>query len=121
MKLDTETDDYGIYNAEYVVIEDSRFERIGGSVAAVYRGGRDESTFGPHLWVRGSSFEDVGLNGGPLLAAHGVQNLELTDNRISNAKPAKLTITTGNPVVEVSGNTMTGDGASSALTTVDLR
>lgn len=121
IKLDTETDDYGIYNAEYVIIEDSSFERIGGPVAAVYRGGRDESTFGPHVWVSDSKFDDVGLRGGPLMELHGVQNLKISGNQIANAKPAQLTITTGNPEVAVSGNTLMDPSAAAVLTTVDLR
>ncbi|WP_370235029.1 chondroitinase-B domain-containing protein [Henriciella sp.] len=121
IKLDTETDDYGIYNAEYVVIEDSTFDRVGGSVAAVYRGGRDESTFGPHLWVRDSRFTDIGQNSAPLFLAHGVQNLELTGNQISDARPAKLIITTGNPVVDISGNSIAGPEGGSVLNTVDMR
>lgn len=121
VKLDSEKDDYGIYSAEYVIIEASSFERIGGSVVSVYRGGRDESTFGPHVWVRDSGFDGIGMGGDPFLALHGVQNLEITGNRISDSKPAKLAITTGNPDVKVAGNTMTGGGDSAVLTTLDLR
>jgi len=119
--LDAETDDYGIYNAEYLIIEDSTFERIGGPAASVYRGGRDESTFGPHVWVRGSSFDGVATRGGPFMELHGIQNLELTGNRVANTEPARFTITTGIPKTEVSGNTRVGADAPPLLTTVDLR
>jgi poly(beta-D-mannuronate) lyase len=44
-KLDEEADDYGIYNSEFLKIENSQFNNIGGLIASVYRGGRDESTF----------------------------------------------------------------------------
>ncbi|MEO0466407.1 MAG: chondroitinase-B domain-containing protein [Pseudomonadota bacterium] len=121
VKLDAETDDNGIYNSEYLIIEDSQFERIGGPVAAVYRGGRDESTFGPHVWVNGSSFDGIGLTGGPLMQLHGVQNLKLTGNRVANAEPADFVITTGKPKTDVSGNTLVRPGASAVLTTTDLR
>ena len=121
VKLDAETDDYGIYNAEYLTIENSSFNRIGGPVVAVYRGGRDESTFGPHVWVRDSEFDGVGLRGGPLMLLHGVQNLELTGNRVTGAAPAEFTITTGQPHTDISGNVVVGEGARSVLTTVDLR
>jgi poly(beta-D-mannuronate) lyase len=121
IKLDSETDDYGIYNAEYVIIENSTFEHIGGPVAAVYRGGRDESTFGPHVWVSDSRFDGIGLRGGPLMELHGVQNLALERNEIANTEPVKLTITTGNPEVAVSGNTLIDPSAAAVLTTVDLR
>ena len=121
VKLDAETDDYGIYSAEYLVIEDSRFENIGGPVAAVYRGGRDESTFGPHVWVRGSSFDGVGLRGGPLMELHGVQDLKITGNEIANAEPAIFTVTTGDPQPVVSDNSIAGDDAPEILKTVDMR
>lgn len=121
VKLDPETDDYGIYNAEYVVIEDSAFARIGGPVVSVYRGGRDESTFGPHVWVRGSRFDGVGLRGGSLMALHGVQNLELTNNTVANARPAAFVITTGHPRVLVDANVMAADGSPDIVETTDLR
>lgn len=120
IKLDTETDDYGIYNAEHVIIEDSQFARVGGSVVAVYRGGRDESTFGPHVRVTGSTFDNVALNGGPSLRLHGVQNLTLTDNTASNSPPVSFTITTGQPFTEISGNTVSGT-VGTFLSTTDLR
>jgi poly(beta-D-mannuronate) lyase len=52
-KLDKEDDDYGIYNAEYLTISDSIFKNIGGDIVDYYRGGRDESTFGPHFSLTG--------------------------------------------------------------------
>lgn len=121
IKLDAETDDYGIYNAEYLVIEDSTFERIGDPAATVYRGGRDESTFGPHVWVRGSSFDNVATRGGPFLELHGLQNLELTGNRVANSQTARFTITTGIPKTKIAGNTRVGVDAPPLLSTVDLR
>ena len=58
--LDREIDDLGIYNGEMITIQDSRFAGIGGAVLSVYRGGTDESTFGPTVSVRGNVLDDVG-------------------------------------------------------------
>ena len=120
-KFDAETDDYGIYNVEYLIIQDSVFEDIGGSVASIYRGGRDESTFGPHAFVSDSAFQRAGGNIEPLLVLHGVQNMKLTNNTLTASAPAKLIITTGKPKVVLEGN-IDADGAPvPALITEDLR
>ena len=79
-----ETEDFGQYNLEYLTITDSSFERIGGPVANIYRGGRDESTFGPHVMISDSTFEEVGTNprdgGDTSLRLWGAQDTVLTDN-----------------------------------------
>ena len=49
MALDKETDDVGIYNAEFVTLHNNIFTNIGGAVLSLHRGGKDESTFGPFL------------------------------------------------------------------------
>lgn len=120
-KLDEETDDYGIYNAEYLAITGSKFERIGGSVAAVYRGGRDESTFGPHVDVSGSSFDAVGRAISPLMVLHGIQNGSFTNNTLNDAQPLSVTYTTGLPIFAVDGNTVDGSAGDKVVNTTDLR
>jgi len=120
-KFDAETDDYGIYNVEYLIISDSAFEDVRGSVAAIYRGGRDESTFGPHAFISDSTFVNIGAGDAPLAVLHGVQNMSLEGNTIEQAKPARLVITTGKPKVAVSGNVDAAGVSTNALTTEDLR
>ena len=120
-KFDAETDDYGIYNVEYLVIEDSAFESVRGAVASNYRRGRDESTVGPHAFDTGNTFNRGGGDASPSLVLHGVQNVKFKNNTLTDAQPAKLTITTGKPKVETDGN-VDGDGALvSALVAEDLR
>ena len=120
-KLDQETDDYGIYNAEFLTIADSVFENIGGPVASIYRGGRDESTFGPHVDVSGSSFIDVGLQSAPLMELHGIQKGSFTDNKVSNTLPVAVTFTTGLPIFSMVGNTIDGDAQDEFSTITDVR
>lgn len=117
-KLDTETDDFGFYNVEKLVIENSQFKNVRGGAAVVYRGGRDESTFGPSVVVRNSTFENVG-SGEPLLRLHGIQTLELNGNTASGSSPAKFTITTGIPKVSLNENELSD--ADAFLVTEDLR
>ena len=120
-KLDAETDDYGIYNAEYLTITDSAFDTIGGPIAAVYRGGRDESTFGPHVEVNGSRFVEVGKGTGPLMVLHGIQRGHFIGNKIENAQPVAVTFTTGLPVFTMEDNSVNGSGRDEFSDISDLR
>jgi poly(beta-D-mannuronate) lyase len=120
-KLDAETDDYGIYNAEYIEISDSSFARIGKTVASVYRGGTDESTFGPHVIVTGSSFETIGSGDVPIMDLHGIQYVKFSGNNVTAANPVALTLTTGKPELDFSANKLDEAPADTFATTVDLR
>ncbi len=120
-KFDAETDDYGIYNVEYLIIKNSVFSDIRGSVASIYRGGRDESTFGPHAFFTGSEFSNVGDGNAPLAVLHGAQNIKLTDNSVAASAPVRFVITTGIPKVLMTGNTNASGAPASILVTEDLR
>lgn len=120
-KLDPETDDYGIYNSEFLTIVDSTFENIGGTVASVYRGGRDESTFGPHVDVSGSTFSMIGGQSEPLMVLHGIQKGSFTDNHVSGASPLAITLTTGLPVFTMQSNSVDGVAESDFSVVTDLR
>lgn len=120
-KFDAETDDFGIYNVEYLIIKDSTFSDLRSSVAFIYRGGRDESTFGPHGWISGSSFSNVGDADTPLAVLHGAQNVKVDNNTIDGANPVRLVITTGIPKVVNEGNLNADDQPVSGLITEDLR
>ncbi len=121
LKFDTETDDFGIYNVEYLKIRKSKFRQIRKEVANVYRGGRDESTFGPHIIVTDSEFNGVGSSGEPILNLHGAQFVRLENNTANDVQPALHTITTGKPKVNSVGNVVEGDKSISFLETKDLR
>lgn len=120
-KLDQETDDYGIYNSEFLTITDSAFENIGGPVASVYRGGRDESTFGPHVDVSGSRFTNVGKGSAPLMVLHGIQKGSFVDNAVAAGQPLAITLTTGLPVFDMTGNTANGASTDAFAEISDLR
>ncbi|MHA7899866.1 MAG: polysaccharide lyase 6 family protein [Henriciella sp.] len=120
-KFDGETDDFGIYNVEYLIIADSTFENVRGSVASIYRGGRDESTFGPHAFITGSRFENIGAESAPLAVLHGAQNIKIENNQLVQSQPVRFVITTGIPKVAHAGNTDSNGEQVSALSTEDLR
>jgi len=99
-----ETDDRGTYNAELVQIEGGAFRRIGGSLVDLYRGGTDESTFGPRLVLKGASLERVGSNDQPSILMRGVQHAELVDNILTDSGAVAFSHRVGEPVLAVAGN-----------------
>lgn len=99
-----ETDDRGTYNAELVQIEGGAFRRIGGSLVDLYRGGTDESTFGPRLVIRGASLDRVGSADQPSILMRGVQHAELVDNILTDSGAVRFSHRVGEPVLAVAGN-----------------
>lgn len=106
--LSNETEDLGIYNAEYITIADSKFANIEGTIADVYRGGTDESTFGPHFELSGSSVQSVGAGKRNKTQASvrllGVQAINVYNNSFSNSRPIRVTHTVGEPVSTIRDN-----------------
>ena len=109
LKLDAENDNYGIYNAEYVKIDESIFTDIQGAVVEYYRGGTDESTFGPHFTMTNSKITNVGFGSKNWLKSsvllHGVQVSLLERNTFSNSRDVIVNHTVGEPITEVLYNT----------------
>lgn len=112
LSLTQETDDLGIYNGEYISIRDSEFTDIGGAVADIYRGGTDESTFGPHFELRASSLTAVGKDGrnksGAAVRLHGVQLTDIHENSLVDSETILVTHTVGEPNTRISGNRFDG-------------
>ena len=59
ISLNTENDDRGRYNAEYVTIDNCKFVDMMGSAIDVYRGGNDESTLGPFVTINDCDFINI--------------------------------------------------------------
>lgn len=102
-----ERDDRGSYNADHVEITGSHFQRIGGPVLDLYRGGNDESTFGPEAMIRASTFDHVGSAAVPSLRLHGVQQAQIDGNRFVDSAAIHFTHSVGKPVLIVANNTFT--------------
>lgn len=109
LSLDKESEDYGIYNAEYVHIVNNRFENVRGSVANLYRGGTDESTFGPHFDMQGNVLKNVGggkrNKKGASVYLHGVQMTDIKENEFIDASSIVIEHTVGEPITKVVTNT----------------
>ncbi len=106
MTLDMEVEDLGIYNVENVKILNSTFKDVKHEIANVYRGGTDESTFGPIM-----TLEDVEIvNSGKgkrnkvdaVLRFHGIQKLKVNNVKISESKGIDLFMTNGEPITKLS-------------------
>jgi poly(beta-D-mannuronate) lyase len=108
LRLDAELDDLGIFNVDYLNIEKSAMRSIGGRIASVYRGGTDESTFGPHVSIVESTFEKVGLGKRNLnkdaLSLHGVQQLSIKANSFLDSGNIKVSASVGEPVYRFDNN-----------------
>ncbi|MDB4035119.1 polysaccharide lyase 6 family protein [Pseudomonadales bacterium] len=102
LSLNKETDDLGIYNAENILIRDSSFTDVQGSVADIYRGGTDESTFGPIVKIERNQFVNSGLGkrnkSHASLKFHGVQNLHISESTWDKSAPLELFLTNGEPI-----------------------
>lgn len=108
LPLNREIEDLGIYGVEYIRIENTVFRDIDGAIADIYRGGTDESTFGPHVDIRSSTFESVGAGkrnrAGASIHLHGVQVANIEDNTFRASKPVKVIETVGEPKTLLRGN-----------------
>jgi poly(beta-D-mannuronate) lyase len=108
LELDKETDDLGLYNVEYLNIENTSFENIGEAVAVLYRGGTDESTFGPHFNLHDSNLNNVGSNkrnkSGSSIFLHGVQVVDISNNEFIGTRPIRAELTVGDPITVIRSN-----------------
>ena len=110
MALDKETDDIGVYNAEYVIVKNNTFADVQGSALMLYRGGTDESTFGPFLELEHNVFDNVG-NGKrnkytTAISLYGVQEIAINNNIFSNSKSIAMHLVVGEPIVNVLNNNL---------------
>ena len=114
LSLDKETEDLGIYNGENISIKGSKFKDIQGSVANIYRGGTDESTFGPIVVIEGNEFTNTGLGtrnkSEASLIFHGVQKLHISDSIWNTSAPLELYLTNGEPITVIEDVVMENTG-----------
>ena len=111
LNLDKETDDIGIYNAENITVRDCTFKDIGGVAVHLYRGGRDESTFGPILDMSNTTLNNVGHNKrnkhGAAVALHGVQYADMENLSFTKSKKLDLHLVVGEPIIKIANSTFT--------------
>lgn len=117
IRLNTEIEDLGVYNAEYVTVKHNRFNDVQGSVVKLYRGGSDESTFGPHLEMANNTLSNVGFGKRnkeqASIYVHGVQVSNITQNKFVSSAPIVVEHTVGEPKTAITNNTFTATKAPS--------
>ena len=108
LRLNVEKEDLGIFNADYVTLVNNTFHKVDGNIVSLYRGGTDESTFGPHLLMQKNTIEDSGKgsrnNEKPIVLAEGVQVVSLIENSVKHAGNIIVRSRVGEPVYRVSNN-----------------
>ncbi|MBB1291567.1 polysaccharide lyase 6 family protein [Pseudoalteromonas sp. SR41-4] len=109
LRLDSEIEDLGIYNADYVTFTDNNFSNVSGSLIKLYRGGTDESTFGPHLTMTNNTLTNVGLGkrnkSNASVYLHGVQVTNIDSNTFVKSAPIVIEHTVGEPNTMIINNT----------------
>jgi len=112
MTLDMEVEDIGNYNAENVKIINSTFTDVKHEIANIYRGGTDESTFGPIVTIKDIEINNSGHgkrnNIGAVLRFHGIQRLNVDNVKINDSKGIDLFMTNGEPITKLSNITFSG-------------
>ena len=108
--LDTETDDVGAYNVEYFIMKNNAFTDLQGAALRLYRGGKDESTFGPFLEVEHNVFDHVGYGSknkyDAALSLYGVQEIDIKNNVFTNSKAINMHLVVGEPIVKIKNNAL---------------
>ena len=101
--LDKEYEDLGIYNVETMKVENCLFENVQGAACNLYRGGGDESTFGPMLEIESCNFINVGQGSknrsNASIKIHGVQYANFKNNSFENSKAVDMYLSVGDPVI----------------------
>jgi len=106
--LDKETDDIGAYNVEYLIMKNNTVTDMQGAALRLYRGGKDESTFGPFLEVDHNVFSNVGFGKKnkykAAMSLYGVQVNDIQNNNFNNTNGLKMHLVVGEPIVNVVNN-----------------
>ena len=106
--LDKETDDIGAYNVEYFIMKNNTVTDLQGAALRLYRGGKDESTFGPFLEVDHNVFNNVGFGKKnkykSAMSLYGVQVNDIENNNFSNTAGLNMHLVVGEPIVNVMNN-----------------
>ncbi|MBU2946402.1 polysaccharide lyase 6 family protein [Zobellia uliginosa] len=108
--LDKETDDIGAYNVEYFIMKNNTISDLQGAALRLYRGGKDESTFGPFLEVDHNVFDNVGFGKKnkykSAISLYGVQETDIKNNIFKDSKAIEMHLVVGEPIVKVRNNAL---------------
>ena len=108
--LDRETDDIGAYNVEYFLMKNNTITELQGAALRLYRGGKDESTFGPFLEIDHNVFDNVGFGQKnkyeAAISLYGVQETDIKNNIFKDSKAIDMHLVVGEPIVNIRNNAL---------------
>jgi poly(beta-D-mannuronate) lyase len=114
LQMNREVDDLGVYSVENLVISGNTFTDIKEEVATIYRGGTDESTFGPIVTVKDNTLTNVGKGpthrSGASMYFHGVQKLNISNTTWNKSAPLELFLTNGDPITVIENIVLNDSG-----------
>ena len=106
--MNKEIEDLGIYNAEYVTLKGNSFDNVQGALVNLYRGGTDESTFGPHFEMTKNTIKNSSQGkrnkSASSLYLHGVQVTNIVNNTFDNSAIVTIKHTVGEPKTVLKNN-----------------
>ena len=106
--LDKETDDIGAYNVEYLIMKNNTISDVQGAALRLYRGGKDESTFGPFLEFDHNVLDHVGHGKknkyNRAMSLYGVQVNDIENNIFNDSKAIEMHLVVGEPIVNILNN-----------------
>ena len=106
--LDKESDDIGAYNVEYLIMKNNAITNLQGAALRLYRGGKDESTFGPFLEFDHNVLDNVGYGKKNkykrAISLYGVQVNDIENNIFNNSKAMEMHLVVGEPIVNILNN-----------------
>ena len=81
-----------------------------GAALRLYRGGKDESTFGPFLEMEHNVFDHVGYGSknkyDATVSLYGVQETAIKNNIFKDSKAINMHLVVGEPIVKVLNNAL---------------
>ncbi|MGB8193679.1 MAG: polysaccharide lyase 6 family protein [Chitinophagaceae bacterium] len=88
--MNQEKDDKGYYSAEKIIIDKNSFTNEQGVLFDIYRGGNDESTMGPQLFVTTNTFIKCQAdNASALIMLTGVQKTRFVRNNFTDCNAGR--------------------------------
>ena len=110
--LNTETDNKGDYNVEFLTIKHSIFDNISGTILDYHRGGYDESTIGGNLVFEHNTVSNSGKvqKDNILIKNRGIVNVSLKDNTFTNNSVKIIAVLWGEKGQKPVNNTINNSG-----------
>ena len=94
--------------ANRFIMKNNILTDVQGAALRLYRGGKDESTFGPFLAIDHNVFDNVGHGSKnkyeTAISLYGVQVNEIENNIFNNSKGITMHLVVGEPIVNVINN-----------------